>query len=54
MAENQPKIKVPNAYKGIVEDLRLLQRDGQNPDKMMAKQKAATWKSLCDFGGFTP
>lgn len=47
-------INLPEAYRGIVEDLRLLQRDGQNPNKMTEKQKASTWKSLSDFGWVYP
>jgi hypothetical protein len=47
-------ITIPEVYKGIVEDLRLLQRDGQNPNKMTDKQKASVWKSLTDFGWIYP
>ncbi len=54
MAEVKTTIKVPDAYKVIIEDLRLIKRDGQNPNKMTAKQKEATWKSLSDFGWIYP
>jgi hypothetical protein len=47
-------ISVPDVYIGIVEDLRLLQRDGQNPNKMTDKQKVSVWKSLSDFGWIYP
>ena len=49
MAEKIPKFSVSDAYRGIVEDLRLLKRDGQNPNKMTSKQKDAIWKSLSNF-----
>ncbi len=52
--EAKTTITIPEAYRVIVEDLRLLQRDGQNPNKMTEKQKASTWKSLCDFGWIYP
>lgn len=52
--EAKTTIIIPEAYRVIVEDLRLLQRDGQNPNKMTEKQKASTWKSLCDFGWIYP
>lgn len=52
--EAKTTVTIPEAYRVIVEDLRLLQRDGQNPNKMSEKQKASTWKSLCDFGWIYP
>jgi hypothetical protein len=54
VAELETAIRVPDAYKGIVEDLRFLQRDGQNPNKMSDKQKKSIWKSLTDFGWIYP
>ncbi len=54
MSEPKGVILVPELYKGAVEDLRLLQRDGQNPNKMTEKQKASVWQSLCDFGWIYP
>lgn len=52
--EAKTTVTIPEAYRVIVEDLRLLQRDGPNPNKMTEKQKASTWKSLCDFGWIYP
>jgi len=52
--EVKMSITIPEVYQSIIEDLRLLQRDGQNPNKMTEKQKAAVWKSLCDFGWIYP
>jgi hypothetical protein len=54
MTEHTNAISVPEAYRSIVEDLRLLQRDGQNPNKMTAKQKESVWQSLTDFGWIYP
>lgn len=31
--EGDTSLTVPDVYRGIVEDLRLLQRDGQNPTR---------------------
>ncbi len=52
--EVKTTITIPEVYRVIVEDLRLLQRDGQNPNKMTEKQKASIWKSLSDFGWIYP
>ena len=52
--EVKTSITIPEVYQSIVEDLRLLQKDGNNPNKMTEKQKASTWKSLCDFGWIYP
>jgi hypothetical protein len=54
LSEQKGAISVPEAYSSIVENLRLLQRDGQNPNKMTEKQKASVWQSLCDFGWIYP
>jgi hypothetical protein len=54
LSEQKGVVSVPEAYKVIVEDLRLLQRDGQNPNKMTEKQKESVWQSLCDFGWIYP
>jgi hypothetical protein len=50
----ESKIVVPEAYKGILEDLRLINRDGQNPNSMTEKQKASTWESLTKYGWIYP
>ncbi len=52
--EVKTTISLPEVYQVIVEDLRLLQRDGQNPNKMTEKQKDSVWKSLTDFGWIYP
>lgn len=38
----------------LLEDLRKLKSDGQNPNKMTNKQKAEVWKSLGEFGWTDP
>lgn len=52
--EIETSIFVPPEYVGMLEDLRELVRDGQNPNKMTDKQKAATWHSLDKFGWVYP
>jgi hypothetical protein len=47
-------LKVPDAYVPLVEDLRLLQIDGNNPNKMTAKQKEQVWNSLEKYGWTYP
>jgi ParB-like chromosome segregation protein Spo0J len=45
---------VPPEYKDMLEDLRNLKSDGQNPNKMTDKQKKAVWESLKKFGWIYP
>ena len=52
--EPKPKLNVPDVYKGILEDLRDLKRDDQNPNKMTDKQKESTWQSLTKYGWIYP
>ena len=52
--EPKTKLIVPDVYKGILEDLRDLKRDGQNPNKMTDKQKDSTWQSLAKYGWIYP
>ncbi len=52
--EIETSIFVPPEYVGMLEDLRELVRDGQNPNKMTDKQKDATWRSLTMFGWVYP
>jgi ParB-like chromosome segregation protein Spo0J len=40
--------------KHILEDLRLLRSDGNNPNRMSNKQKEELWKSLQEFGWTDP
>ena len=52
--EIETSIFVPPEYEGMLEDLRELNRDGQNPNKMTDKQKQATWNSLTKFAWVYP
>jgi hypothetical protein len=52
--EKQTTIKVPNAYVPLVEDLRLLRCDDNNPNKMTCKQKDQVWRSLQKYGWTYP
>ncbi len=45
---------VPEAFKQLLEDIRLLKSDGDNPNKMTIRQKDETWKSLKEFGWTDP
>ena len=52
--EIETAIFVPPEYESMLEDLRELQGDGQNPNMMTDKQKEATWHSLTKFGWIYP
>jgi hypothetical protein len=52
--EIETPIFVPPEYEDMLEDLRELKSDGQNPNKMTDKQKEATWHSLQSFGWVYP
>ena len=52
--EIETSVFVPPEYEGMLEDLRELSGDGQNPNKMTDKQKQATWHSLTKFGWVYP
>ncbi len=52
--EIETSIFVPPEYEGMLEDLRALKSDGQNPNKMTDKQKEATFHSLQTFGWVYP
>lgn len=47
-------LTVPKQYASLVEDLRLLKRDNQNPNVMSKKQKERTWSSLKKYGWVYP
>ncbi len=54
MAEKKTTIKVPDAYLPLIEDLRLLRSDENNPNKMTIKQKNQVWDSLQKYGWTYP
>ncbi len=54
LTENKTTIKVPDAYLPLLEDLRLLKSDDNNPNKMTLKQKGQVWNSLQKYGWTYP
>jgi hypothetical protein len=54
MTEKKTTLGVPQAYKVLLEDIRNLQSDSNNPNKMTNKQKAEVWKSLQKHGWIYP
>lgn len=54
MTEKKTTIKVPDAYLPLLEELRLLKSDENNPNRMTIKQKEQVWKSLQKYGWTYP
>jgi DNA modification methylase len=54
MSEKQTQIKVPDAFRPLLTDIRTLKQDGDNPNEMTKKQQEALWRSLLKFGWFKP
>lgn len=52
--EKKTTLIVPEPYKQLIEDLRHLKADGDNPNRMTIKQHEETWKSLQKFGWTSP
>ncbi len=52
--QEKTSIKVPDAYLPLIEDLRLLKSDENNPNKMTNKQKEQVWRSLQKYGWTYP
>jgi hypothetical protein len=52
--EKKTTIRVPEAYLPLLEDLRLLQSDQQNPNITTIKQQEQIWKSLQKYGWAYP
>ncbi len=50
----KPSLLVPKEYLPMVEDLRFIKRDGQNPNKMTQQQKDSLWLSLERYGWIYP
>jgi len=48
------QIVIPEQYRDIVEDLRELKRDGDNPNVTTVKQKEQIWRSLKKYGWVYP
>ncbi len=54
MPDTETTLKFPDAYVRLVEDIRLLKPDGQNPNRMTSKQMDEVWKSLTRYGWTYP
>ena len=54
MNEKKTTLKIPEAYLPLVEDLRLLKSDENNPNKMTLKQQDQVWCSLQKYGWTYP
>ena len=52
--EKKTTIRVPDAYTPLLEDLRLLHSDQQNPNVTTIKQQEQVWKSLQKYGWAYP
>ncbi len=52
--EKKTTIKVPEAYLPLVEDIRLLQSDQNNPNRTTIKQQEQIWRSLQKYGWTYP
>jgi hypothetical protein len=48
--EKKTTLKVPEAYMPLLEDIRLLQSDQNNPNVTTLKQQEEIWKSLQKYG----
>jgi hypothetical protein len=54
MEEKKTTIKVPDAYLPLLEDLRNLQSDQSNPNRMSIRQHEQVWLSLQKYGWTYP
>jgi hypothetical protein len=52
--EKKTTIKIPEAYFPLVEDLRLLESDQNNPNVTTLRQQEEIWKSLQKYGWAYP
>ena len=54
MEEKKTTLQVPDAYRPLLEDIRLLKSDENNPNRMSIKQHDEVWKSLQKYGWTYP
>jgi hypothetical protein len=54
MAKTTTKLKVPEAYVPLLEDLRFLKSDENNPNRTTLKQQEQIWSSLQKYGWTYP
>lgn len=52
--ENKTTLKVPEAYLPLLEDIRLLTADQNNPNRTTLKQQEQIWRSLQKYGWAYP
>jgi hypothetical protein len=52
--EKKTTIKVPDAYLSLLEDIRLLAADQQNPNRTTINQQEQIWRSLQKYGWAYP
>jgi hypothetical protein len=52
--EQKTTIRVPDAYLPLIEDIRLLKSDQQNPNRTTIKQQEQIWSSLQKYGWTYP
>jgi hypothetical protein len=48
--EKKTTISVPEAYVPLLEDIRLLQSDQNNPNRTTIRQQEQIWSSLQKYG----
>lgn len=54
MTENKTTLRIPNAYMPLLEDIRLLTADQNNPNRTTIKQQEQIWRSLQKYGWAYP
>jgi ParB-like chromosome segregation protein Spo0J len=52
--EKKTTLKVPDAYLPLLEDIRLLSADQQNPNRTTINQQEQVWRSLQKYGWAYP
>jgi len=50
----ETKLYVPEAFQPLLEDIRQLKKDCDNPNRMTNKEREKVWRSLLKFGWFKP
>jgi len=48
------EIRVPDEYRPLLEDLRELTKDGENPNRMTKRAREGLWKSMQKYGWIYP
>ena len=54
MTENKTTLRIPDAYMPLLEDIRLLTADQNNPNRTTIKQQEQIWRSLQKYGWAYP